>query len=146
MLLGAFLVVAEIIFIPGIFVAGSIGALCSFFGIYYAYSQYGQTAGTIVLVLTVIGNVLAVYLSLRGKSWEKISLRESHTSKVNEGLLHQLQVGDEGISMSVIKPVGKALFGEQVVEVRSKGLYITENQPIRVIKIENDQVFVATLK
>lgn len=141
-LLGIFLVVAEIIFIPGIFIAGSVGTLISIYAIYYSYNTFGDVIGTITLAFTVIGNIVGVTLALRGKSWEKVSLKESHTSKVNENLYSTFRIGDKGISISALKPVGKALIGGKEIEVVSYGGYISENIEIEIIKLGHNKIIV----
>ena len=47
-----------------------------------------------------------------------------------------------GVTVSSVKPIGKAEFNNKQLEVRSEGNYIEENQPVRVIKIDNKRIFV----
>jgi len=143
---GIFLVVAEIIFIPGIFVAGGIGVLLSIYGVHLSYDNFGTTTGHIFLALTIIGNIAAVVLALRGKSWERFSLKQTHQSKVNEDFIIPLKEGDKGVTLSSLKPFGKALFEDQEVEVRSNGDFIEENIKVQVINIESNRIFVNRLK
>jgi membrane-bound ClpP family serine protease len=138
-LTGIFLVVAEIIFIPGIFVAGAIGALLSIYGVNLAYTNFGDITGHIVLLGAIVGNVAGVVLSLRGKSWERFSLKETNVSKVNEV---SLQIGDLGVTLSSLKPYGKALFGDSEVEVRSNGEFLEENTNVIIVNIESSRIFV----
>ena len=145
-LIGTFLVVAEILFIPGIFIAGTIGVLLSIWGIYIGYEAYGATTGTFILLAAIISNVTAVALTLRGKTWEKFSLRQSHIAKVNEDFKIELKIGVRGKTISTLKPIGKALFGENVIEVRSKGNYISENVEIEIERIDSSKIFVKTVK
>ena len=139
---GIFLVVAEIIFIPGIFIAGGIGALLSIYGVNMAYENFGNVSGHVTLGLTILGNITAVALSLRGKSWERFSLKETHKNKVNEDFHHELKIGDQGVTISSLKPYGKAIFNEKEVEVRSNGDFIEENIKVQVINIESNRIFV----
>ncbi|WP_436515018.1 NfeD family protein [Ekhidna sp. To15] len=144
-LIGIFLVIAEILFIPGIFIAGTVGVLCSIYGVYLSFDYYGNETGVIVLIATILTNVLAFVLAFRGKTWERFSLRQSHVAKVNEDIKIDLNVGDTGKTISVLKPIGKAIFNEIVVEVRSKGNYIDENVEIEIERIESKKIFVKTV-
>jgi membrane-bound ClpP family serine protease len=80
-----------------------------------------------------------VVLSLRGKSWERFSLKETNVSKVNEV---SLQIGDLGVTLSSLKPYGKALFGDSEVEVRSNGEFLEENTNVIIVNIESSRIFV----
>lgn len=144
--IGIFLVIAEVLFIPGIFIAGSLGVLCSAYGVYLGYDYFGQTTGTIILIGTILTNVLAFVVTFRGKTWQRFSLKESHTSKVNEDNNLSLQVGDRGKTISTLKPVGKALFNENIIEVRSKGNYVDENVEIEIERIESSKILVKPIK
>ncbi|SNS96950.1 NfeD-like C-terminal, partner-binding [Ekhidna lutea] len=141
-LVGAFLVIAEILFIPGIFIAGTLGVLCSIYGVYLSFEYFDSTTGTIVLILAVIVNVLSLVLAFRGKTWERFSLQQSHESKVNQDFKHSLKLGDKGRTISTLKPIGKAIFNDVVIEVRSKGNYVDENVEIEIEKIDNTRIFV----
>lgn len=143
---GIFLVVAEIIFIPGIFIAGTAGVLLSIWGVYLSFESYGSTVGVIVLISTVVANISAVFFTLRGKTWEKFSLHDEHTAKVNEHRTESIQIGDRGMTVSVLKPIGKAIFNDQVIEVSTKGSYIEEKSEIEVINISSNKIIVEKVK
>jgi len=141
-LVGTALVVAEILFIPGIFVAGSIGIVLSGYGVYSSYQVYGNTTGTVTLILAILSNILAVYFSLRGNSWHAISLKDVNDSKVNDQRKLTFQVGDELKTISVLKPIGKVLFNGEEIEVKSSGEYIQEGKIVIVSKIDNNLIIV----
>lgn len=141
-LVGIFLVVAEIIFIPGIFIAGSIGVGLSIYGVYLSYDYWGDEIGVIVLIASVIANILALVLALRGKSWERFSLKQTHNSRVNEQYDYNLQVGDKGVTTSSLKPIGKALFNDNIIEVRSNGNFVNENIEIKILSLESRKIIV----
>ena len=140
--MGTTLVVAEILFIPGIFIAGTIGVALSAFGVYTAYNTFGSTAGTIVAVSAVFLNLIALYYSLKGSSWQLFSLHEEHQSKVNEDFTVNIEPGEVLTTISVLKPIGKALWNEREIEVKSKGEYIEANKVVEVINIANHQIIV----
>lgn len=142
MLLGSFLLVAEIIFVPGTTVVGILGIIFSIYCIYLGYDYYGPTTGTLILIGGLILNVVAVVLAFRGKSWERFSLKESNTGKFNDDFKYEINIGDRGITVSSLKPIGKAMFGEHQIEVRSDGGFVKENIEIEVKRIELSKIFV----
>lgn len=141
-LLGIILIVIEIIFVPGTTIVGIGGLACMGYGIYMAFTNFGTSTGVITVIITGIFCLSALVYSLKTRSWEKFSLKSSIDSKFNEEFDQNLQVGEEGESLSSLKPIGKALFNEQEVEVRSMGGYVREKSKVRIIKIEQNKIFV----
>ena len=94
------------------------------------------------MIVAIIGNILALTLALRGKSWERFSLKQTHNSRVNDQYDYNLHAGDEGITTSSLKPIGKALFNEKVIEVRSMGNFVNEETKVKILKVESDKIIV----
>ncbi len=140
--LGIILIIIEIVFVPGTTIVGIGGLACMGYGIYVAFQDFGTSTGIITLVITGVFCLIALVYSLKTKSWEKFSLKKTMDSKFNEEFKQDLQVGEEGESISSLKPIGKALFNEQEVEVRSMGGYVREKSKVRIIKIEQNKIFV----
>jgi len=141
-LFGTFLLIAEIIFVPGTTIVGILGFIFSVYGIYLGYDYFGATTGTTILIGTMIANVAALIFAFKGKSWERFSLKNANTSKFNEEFQLELHIGDKGTTLSSLKPVGKALFSEKEIEVRSNGGFINENIEIEILRIESSKIFV----
>lgn len=140
--LGTFLIIAEIIFVPGTTIVGILGFLFSGYGVYLGYDYYGAGTGTMILISTLLVNVIALVLAFKGKSWERFSLKGSMTGKFNDDFKLELNVGDKGVAISSLKPVGKAMFDEHEIEVRSNGGFVNENVEIEVVRIESSKIFV----
>lgn len=145
-LLGIFLLVAEIIFVPGTTIVGILGLLFSIYGIYLSYDYFGAITGSIFLVSALLINVIALVVAFKGKSWERFSLKSSITGKFNEDFKPELNEGDVGQSISSLKPMGKALFNDIEIEVQSNGGYINENVEIEILRIESRKYFVQPKK
>ena len=139
---GIILIVVEIVFVPGTTIVGVGGLVCMGYGIYVTFQTFGNTAGTITLIITGTFCISALIYSLKTRSWERFSLKKTMNSKFNEEFKQDLSVGDKGESISSLKPIGKALFNDQEVEVRSMGGYVREKNHIRIIKIEQSKIFV----
>ena len=142
MLFGTFLIVAEIIFVPGTTVVGILGFIFSAYCIYLGYDYFGPTTGTLILIGGAILNVLALVLAFKGKSWERFSLKGTMEGRFNEEMKHDIKIGDRGRSISSLKPVGKALFGEIEMEVSSNGGFVNENIEIEVVRIESSKIII----
>ena len=146
MLLGTFLLVAEIIFVPGTTIVGILGFIFSAYCIYLGYDYFGTTAGTLILIGGLLLNLVALIIAFKGKSWERFSLKDSMQGRFNEDFKIDLAEGDKGTTISSLKPVGKAMFNEKEIEVRSNGGYINENIEIEVVRIESSKIFVQPVK
>ena len=142
MLFGTFLLVAEIIFVPGTTIVGVLGFIFSAYCIYLGYDYFGPTTGTLILIGGAALNITALVIAFKGKSWERFSLKGTMTGKFNEEFKHDIQEGDKGVSISSLKPIGKALFGDTEIEVSSNGGFIEENIEIEVIKIDSSKIIV----
>ena len=56
------------------------------------------------------------------------------------------KIGDKGITLTNLRPEGKALFGEDGrTTVYSIGEFIDKNAHIEIIKIEHNKIFVTTI-
>ena len=86
--------------------------------------------------------VSTVVYSFRSGAWERYSLKSAIQSKVNEGLYDQLTIGQEGVTVSVLRPFGKAEFEGKEFEVSTIGDYIESGNPVRIIKVAPNKIFV----
>jgi len=139
---GLGLMIVELIFIPGTTVVGIIGFVIYGYGIYLSFQSFGAPVGWSVLSVTAIITIGFTVYSLKTNAWQRFALKEVNKGKVNEDILNDLEVGQEGVTISAIKPIGNAEFIDRQFEVRSEGNYIEENIPVRVIKIDNKRIFV----
>ena len=53
-----------------------------------------------------------------------------------------LEIGQVGKALSTLRPVGKAEFGAQVVEVQSLGNYVKTGEQVQVINLKDNKIFV----
>lgn len=141
-LAGVALIITEILFVPGTTVVGILGIAASVFGVYLSFEYFGQDIGVWFTLGAVLAFAAAVYFSFKSKTWEKFSLKDTNKGKVNEGLTQDLKVGDEGIALSSLKPVGKAEFSDNEYEVRTLGQYVDEKTALKILKIELNNIIV----
>lgn len=141
-LVGILLIIAEIIFVPGTTIVGILGFLSGILGVYLSFDYFGSVTGGWVAFGSSVAFGIALYYSFKSNTWDKFSLKDTNSGKVNEDLTAALAVGDEGLAISVLKPVGKAEFGVGEFEVKTLGDYTESGTRIKIIKLEKNNIVV----
>lgn len=141
-LFGLGFIIAEIIFVPGTTLLGLFGLIFTIIGIIISYLSFGVGIGTIVLIISVVFGVGVLIYALKAGVWEKFALKGSIDGKVNEGEKEDLQVGEEGMTISSLRPMGKGEFKEKIYEVTTLGNYLTADTKIRIASIKNNKIIV----
>jgi len=141
-LVGLTLIIVEVVFIPGTTVVGLLGLVFLIVGIAFSYGQFGSETGNYVLLASVIGFALALYLSFRKGAWKRFSLKTSIESRVNEGVTRELKPGNEGIAVSALRPMGSAEFDGKIFEVKTNGDYLAAGTKVKVVHIQSNDILV----
>lgn len=141
-LAGIVLIIVEIIFIPGTTVVGLLGAAFAIAGVVFAYREFGDETGFYVLLGTGVATAAALYLSFRKGAWNKVSNKSVIDSRVNEGITAHLKEGEEGITVSALRPIGRADFQGKIFEVKSTGEYVPNAIKVRIVKIRVNDILV----
>lgn len=139
---GLILILVELIFVPGTTLVGILGFIFTCFGIFLSFQNYGTTIGFVVMGISAFITAVAVYFSFKAGIYKKFALNSAIKSKVNDEYKYDLWVGDEGKTVSSLKPFGKAEFKDQVHEVSSNGNFIDAGQPVKIIRIKDNKIFV----
>lgn len=141
-LIGLFLIWLEFFIVPGITVAGIGGIILILGGVFFAYSNAGQTTGHIVLLSTFILMTVMLMISFRGKTWKKTVL-ETNIDGVVEGVdKTKVKVGDKGMTISRLAPMGKVMINGEIMEAKSKLGLVDENVDVVVLEIYSTNVMV----
>lgn len=142
-IVGILLIIAEIILIPGIFITGILGVLSLVASCYFAFTDYGQVWGIVTIAVNVLLLGLFVAIALRSKTWKKLSLSTNIESKADLPPEEKgIAIGQEGITITRLNPMGKVLIGDTTVEASTFGTIIDPQTPIRVSSIEDNKIFV----
>lgn len=141
-LVGIVLIIVEIIFVPGTTIVGILGFGMVVGGVVMSFNYFGSGTGYVVAGATVVATGIVLVWALRTKPWKKLSLRSAIDSRVNEGALDSLAVGEEGIAMSSLRPSGKAEIGGRMYEVTTLGNFAAAGTPVKVIRISSHQIVV----
>jgi membrane-bound ClpP family serine protease len=142
-LLGILFMLAEIFLLPGISIAGIAGAIFLLGGIVYAYLFLGNIGGNITLAASAVAMGGTFYWLLKSNSLRKISLETNIESKVDNSNLQKMAVGDTGIAISRLNPIGKVMVNDIEAEGKSfDGEFIEEETEIEIVRIETYHVLV----
>ena len=141
-LIGLLLLLAEILIIPGIGVAGFLGIASLGGSCFYAFHEMGNTAGTIVTALVCTIVVVIMVFVLRGKTWTKLALKTNIESKATPGTVKEIVLGDKGEAVTRLSPMGSVRFDDEVVEVRSIDGMLERGTQVTVVLIEDNKIYV----
>ncbi|HET9055019.1 MAG TPA: NfeD family protein [Cyclobacteriaceae bacterium] len=145
-LAGIVLIIVEIVFIPGTTVVGLLGAAFVIAGVVFAYREFGNDVGFYVLLGTGVTTAVALYLSFRKGAWNKVSNKSVIDSKVNEGIAAHLNEGEEGITVSALRPIGTADFHGKNFEVKTSGEYVPNGVKVKIVKIRLNDIVVEPIQ
>lgn len=141
--IGIMLLAIELLITPGFGLPGILGLLSVVGSIALAFVEYGQTTGLIILAIVILTLSFFTWLFLRSKTWKKISLSESISSKANTTPQEDgLDVGVKGHTISRLAPSGKARFGHLDCEVWSISGIIDSGSSIEIAYIEGNKIIV----
>lgn len=137
------MLVLEVAFIPGFGFTGFLGMLSMIGSVFYAFMMLGTLAGWITLLVGALICILLFVWALYGKSLDRMALKRNIESKVNEQDMSLFAVGDRGVARTRLALIGEALINGQVVEVKSEDGFIDEHDPVEIVRISGDSLFVA---
>jgi len=144
-ILGIVLLLIEFTILPGITIAGIGGFLVFAYSIYLAFTSYGTLAGFLTLAIVLIVSPLMIVYLFKGKTGKKMVLDAVITGIANEIDQEKVKVGDIGITIGRLAPMGKIKVNGEVVEVRSTGLFVNPGEKVKIIQIEKSQITVEPL-
>lgn len=144
-LLGIGFLVLEV-FIPGFGVSGLAGLALEIVSIVMAYNHHGPTAALIITALTAAIFGLTLFLSFRSATKGRLSrsaLILKNTEKADEvESTVSVQVGDQGIAVTTLRPAGIAEFNGERLNVMTEGSFIEKGAPVRILKVNGNKIVV----
>lgn len=145
LVLGVVLILLEFLFFR-ITVAGIAGVVMMLGGIYLSYHHYGSTTGHLTVLGSVLFSLFALWLALKSGTWNRIMLKTEIDSKVEKLEEDLVQIGDHGICLSRLAPMGQIRINNHIVEAKSTGAYVDEQTEVEVIKIVDKVIVVKPIK
>ncbi len=142
---GVLFLLAELFLIPGLSIAGIAGFLSMAGAVYYAYVKIGAFAGSLTALVMLAVMSLAVYLFLKSRALEKMSLNTDISGKVDNLQGLDIKQGDMGTTLSRLAPMGKVEINGLTAEAKTLDGFIDENVPVRVLDVQGNTVIVETV-
>jgi len=143
--LGIVLLLIEVTILPGITVAGVGSFLVLVYSVYLAFTTYGSLVGFLTLAFVLIVSPLLVYYFFKGKAGKSMVLNTVITGVANEIDAERVKIGDIGVTIGRLAPMGKIKVNEEVIEVRSTGAFVNPGEKVRIIHIEKSLITVEPL-
>lgn len=143
-LLGLLLVLAEILIIPGVGIAGVLGLLAMGGSCAYAFMEMSNVIGIIVTSVNAVLLVALTIWVLRAQTWKRLSLETNIDSKAVVPEV-EVSVGDKGRSVTRLAPMGTVRFGDNSLEVTSMEGLIDPGVEVQVVVIEESKIYVTTV-
>ncbi len=144
-ILGIVLLLIEVTILPGITVAGVGSFLVLVYSVYLAFTDYGSLVGFGTLAFVLIAAPLLVYKLFKSKAGKSMVLNavlKGHTNEINT---EKVKVGDIGVTIGRLAPMGKIKVNDEVVEVRSTGTFVNPGEQVKIIHIEKSLITVEPL-
>jgi membrane-bound ClpP family serine protease len=144
-LLGLFFLVAELVFLPGA-ALGVILSLASYAAAtYFAFVRIGMVGGFITLGIILLLSLIATIISLRAKTWQRFALKNKVEGQSMQTPAAEVKIGDCGVTISRLSPMGKVLIGGKEYEAKSAEAYIDQRTEVTVIGFENFTIIVKSI-
>lgn len=155
-LLGLILVLVELLLFPGVVLLAAVGTAMMLGAMFFAMVDLypGQPMNIsfdafrvpmlnlgIALALTAVAIVILARFLPELPIFRRLVLA---TGPVRSTPLVNLKasVGDTGITRTILRPAGKAEFGEALVDVEAQGEFLEPGTPVRIISREGDRFVV----
>ncbi|MCD7710090.1 MAG: nodulation protein NfeD [Porphyromonadaceae bacterium] len=162
--LGIILLVLEVLVIPGFGIAGILGLIFFFSGLLLALldnvnlnfswiSLNSLTQGILVIFCGFLGAVVLSLLLMKRIGHKGLFYRVAlHADQnIEEGYVAVPEnlaslVGREGVTATVMRPSGKVRIDEEDYDaIAYRGSYLEADTPVRVVKVENMQLYIVPL-
>ena len=145
--LGLLFLVAELVLLPGVSVGALLALVCDGFAIWLGFRDFGTAGGAGVIGVFLVLSPRLTVVSLRGKTWQRFSLRQEIRSSSTPVLpSEELHAGDRGKTLSRLSPMGKVEIGGRIYEAKSLDAYVDPRREVEVVGFENFSVIVKPVK
>lgn len=165
-LLGILLIIVEIFIIPGFGVAGISGMILILLGFLFTFAppepgphwipqldytwdrfQAGIYSMTISFAISIVAFILLTKYFGAIPAFNKLVLKDGNyvKSETPSGAEYQpgsISPGMEGKSITPLRPVGRAEFDNQILDVVTSGGIVEAHQPIKIIEVQGNRIVV----
>lgn len=141
-LIGVILILIEFLILPGTNIAGVIGIIFIISAIVLGYKYLGTPTAHYILLASFLFMTAAIFFALRSNTWKKISLNTSIDSKIENIEKDSIKIGDKGITVTRLAPIGKVQINDKFVEAKSQQRFLDPNVPIVVKEVLRNKIIV----
>ena len=138
-LAGIILILAELLLIPGVGVAGILGVLSICGASWYAFAVLGPLTGAIVTIFNVVALAVLTCFALRYRTWKKFEL---NTVIGKNEAAPEVNAGDRGKAVTRLAPMGTVRINESRMEATALEGMIDAGTEIEVAHIEKNKIYV----
>ena len=95
-----------------------------------------------LIAVSVIVTIVGIVIFIRSRSLDRMALKTTIDSVAPTLVSDQIKVGDEGVTLSRLNPMGSVLINDVTVEARTREDFIDEDTPVVVEKVDRTTVIV----
>ena len=139
---GFLLIMLEFFVVPGITIAGIGGVLLMAGGVYMAYDVFGTPIGHYYLGAVLFISIILIYFAFRSDTWKRLALKNEIKGKANTHKEDDFKVGDFGVAVSRLAPMGTVEVNDKTIEGHSQSSFIDQGTEIVVVKVMNTKLIV----
>lgn len=144
LLIGVGLLVVEV-FVPGFGLPGISGIVLLVVGVALTWNTYGPVAGLAVTLISLALAGIAISVSIKSAATGKLSKSALILNEVTAPVEHEeaeALADKEGVTVTVLNPVGIAEFDGVRLNVVSEGSYLEKGAKVRVQQVEGNKIIV----
>ena len=104
-----------------------------------------MTAGVIVTAVNAALLVALTVWVLRAKTWKRLTLETTVEGKA-VSTEATISVGERGVAVTRLAPMGMVRFEEEIVEVKALEGMIDPSVEVEVVMIEDNRIYVQPLR
>ncbi|MDR1584573.1 MAG: NfeD family protein [Prevotellaceae bacterium] len=142
LLIGVVFFLIELFFLPGISIAGIAGFLFVAGAIFYAYSFISPAAGHLTLAGSLAFAGISIWLFMKSKMLDKMSLKTDIDAKIEPLKDLEVNVGDRGVAVSRLAPMGKVKVNGHIVEAKTNDDFIDQGGNVIVLEVFRTNILV----
>lgn len=141
--LGAFFIAVEVLLVPGLGKPFILGAVCISAAILKSYPEHQQGMQALLVAYAALGTGLWAGLKyLPSRRLGALKPPTAAESAFDPGAALQQFVGKKGETTTALKPSGKVMIEGQIYGGRASQAYVSANTPVRVVRVESNQLIV----
>lgn len=143
LVIGTILLLIEIFVVPGVGISGILGVIALGGGCYLSFGC-GMHTGMIVTGGVIVMIIILITVALRKETWEKLALNAQIDFSAGQDA-SKIAVGDHGITITRLAPMGTARIGDMTMEVKSWEGFLDPGLDVVVERIEDNIIYVRPL-